>query len=94
MGWPAHPFNPDLDPAKTPRARKGPRAKCECDNPECRICRRAACQRRFYHRNVEARRESQRKRVRAMRAGEHVENTRWDDLDRKAFEMLRQEGLR
>jgi hypothetical protein len=93
MGWKAHPLNPCLDPALTPRSRKGPKPKCTCDKHKCKVCRRAASKRRWYQRNREDRQKVSRDRARAMRVNS-VDNGAWDDLDRKAFEMLRQEGFR
>ena len=86
--------NPELDPVKTPRLRRGPPPLCDCDLPACMYCRAKARQRRWYHRNRQAVIEKYRakRELKARKAWEHsVSDT---EMDRRALEMLRQEGLR
>ena len=99
MAWE---IDPKLNPSKTPRKRRGPEARCYCDLPDCAYCRHAAAQRRWYHRNREHTLEQHNEYMREVRALKRTPVSQdlkrapepWDDLDRRALEMLRQEGLR
>lgn len=97
-GLSVHPRNirPDCDPGKTPRLRRGPRPQCACDLPTCMYCRRKAAQRRYYQNNREAvkQRTAINLKLWRERQVQEVDAEFLDDLDRKALEMLKQEGLR
>ena len=84
----------ELDPANTPRMRRGPRPGCSCDLPTCLRCRIAAKGRRWYQRNkaaiIERHRENGAAKRRAMGLGPYDAGA----MDRKALEMLKQEGYR
>ena len=88
---------PGLEPAKTPKlGNHGPAPSCTCDLPNCTRCRARATGRRWYQRNkikVYERTKARMPEYRARRK-QVAEQVSDEDLDRRCFEMLRQEGLR
>jgi len=88
-------FDPKLSPSKTPRKRRGPKAQCYCDLPGCTYCRLKAAGRRWYARNRARVLKRHNEYMREVRALKRTPGC-WDDaeMDRRALEMLRAEGLR
>lgn len=78
--------NPDLDPKRTPRLRRGPRPACACDLPSCRACRIAATRRRWYKRNAERVKSQTKEALKLWRAKQHATEISDAELDRRALE--------
>ena len=91
MAWEC---DPKLNPSKTPRKRRGPEAACYCNLADCMYCRRKAANRRWYTRNRAHMLEQHKQYMREVRALKRIPATDDCEMDRKALEMLRQEGLR
>jgi hypothetical protein len=91
-------LHPECNPDLIPALRRGPLPDCSCNHPGCMDCRNRAKGRRWYRANAErvnAALRMKRMLNRAQRQWERAGNPLTDsDLDRKALEMLRQEGLR